>query len=90
MLKEITTRLPFFEDPHKIYSAREIARKTGTNHITVSKRLGKFDFIGREINGDSKLNLQLNLSGFAGFITWISYFVLDLLKKQKHFMICLP
>lgn len=51
MLKEITTLSPFFEDPYKIYSAREIARKTGINHITVSKRLGEFDFIGREING---------------------------------------
>ena len=51
MLNQITTLSPFFEDPYKVYSAREIARKTGTNHITVSKKLKELDFIKRDRNG---------------------------------------
>ncbi|MGM5483222.1 MAG: nucleotidyltransferase domain-containing protein [Nanobdellota archaeon] len=51
MLTEITALSPFFQDPYKVYSAREIARETGINHITVSKRLGEFAFIKRERNG---------------------------------------
>ncbi|MGM5483169.1 MAG: nucleotidyltransferase domain-containing protein [Nanobdellota archaeon] len=51
MLKEITTLSPFFENPYKVFSAREIARKTGINHITVSKKLREFVFIERAKNG---------------------------------------
>ncbi len=51
MLKELSTLKPFFEDPHRVYSAREIAKETKSNHITVSKKLKELSFIERSKNG---------------------------------------
>ncbi len=51
MLKELFMLKPFFEDPAKTYSAREVARITGISHITVGKRLNQYSFIKRSDYG---------------------------------------
>jgi predicted nucleotidyltransferase len=51
MLKEISNLAPFFEDPYRVYSAREIAKITKISHITVANKLKKLQFIERKKNG---------------------------------------
>lgn len=51
MLKEFTILKVFFEDPYRVYSAREIAKIVDSNHVTVSKSLQKIDYIERKENG---------------------------------------
>ncbi|HDP74022.1 MAG TPA: nucleotidyltransferase domain-containing protein [Candidatus Woesearchaeota archaeon] len=51
MLKELTMLAPFFSDPSRAYSAREIAAKSGASHVTISKRLKRLPFIKREKYG---------------------------------------
>ncbi|MFH1510584.1 MAG: nucleotidyltransferase domain-containing protein [Candidatus Woesearchaeota archaeon] len=47
MLKELTILELFFQDPKKTYSARQISRACGINHITVAKKLKAYRFIER-------------------------------------------
>ena len=47
MLKELTTLELFFQDPIKVYSAREIARASKISHITVAKKLKTYNFVER-------------------------------------------
>jgi predicted nucleotidyltransferase len=51
MLTEFTTLSPFLEDPARVYSAREIAKLTDSNHITVSKKVQTYPFMTRAKNG---------------------------------------
>jgi predicted nucleotidyltransferase len=48
MLKELSTLSPFFNDPSKVYSARELSKIVGTNHVTLAKYLKSVPFIKRE------------------------------------------
>ncbi|MFW6014771.1 MAG: nucleotidyltransferase domain-containing protein [Candidatus Nanoarchaeia archaeon] len=79
MLKELTMLSPFFEDPYTVYSAREVARLTNNNHITISNKLKSLPYIKRAKNGP--------YTGFKAVITeeflrlrW--YYNLEKLKES--------
>ena len=51
MLKELQLLKPFFNDPNRSYSAREISKNCEISHVTIGKYLKEYSFIKRASYG---------------------------------------
>lgn len=79
----ITTLKPFFEDPNKKYSIRELARKLNINHTTVRQHLNKLTEEGFLLSTKDRIYTFYELTLNKKTLNLKRYYNLEKIRKSN-------